>query len=65
MINFFSGIIFMYVLAMPLMIYISEPLDEEDLGAPYRFAFMWPLAALEVIYRMIIGDTEDDGTGTD
>lgn len=65
MINFFSGIIFMYVLAMPLMIYISEPLDEEDQGAPYRFAFMWPLAALEVIYRMIIGDTEDDGTGTD
>lgn len=63
MINFISGMIFMYVLAMPLMIYIAEPVDEEDHNAPYRFALMWPLAALEVIYRMIRGDT--DGTGTD
>ncbi len=61
--NFISGMVFMYVLAMPLMLYIAEPVDEEDHNAPYRFAFMWPLAALEVIYRMLRGDT--DGTGTD
>ena len=53
----------MYVLALPLMYYIAEPVDEEDYNAPYRFAFLWPLAALEVIYKMLRGDT--DGTGTD
>lgn len=64
MINFFSGMIFMYVLGMPLMLYISEPLDEEDQGAPFRFALMWPIAALEALYHMIRGENNDDGTGT-
>lgn len=62
MLNFISGMVFMYILGMPLMLYIAEPVDEEDHTAPYRFALMWPLAALEVLYRMIRGDT--DGTGT-
>lgn len=63
MINFFYGVAFMYLLAIPLMAYIADPVDEEDHTAPWRFAFMWPLAALEVIYRILRGDT--DGTGTD
>ncbi len=62
MINFISGMIFMYVLAMPLMIYITEPMDEEDRNAPIRFALLWPLACIEVIYRMLTGDKDDDGT---
>lgn len=52
----------MYLLAVPLMSYIAEPVDEEDHTAPWRFALLWPLAALEVIYRILRGDTDDDGT---
>ena len=63
MINFLYGIAFMYLLAIPLMAYIAEPVDEEDHTAPWRFAIMWPLAALEVIFRILIGDS--NGTGTD
>lgn len=63
MLNFINGMTIMYLLGIPLMFYISEPVDEEDHDAPYRFALMWPLVALEVIYRIIRGDT--DGTGTD
>ena len=53
----------MYLLAIPLMAYIAEPVDEEDHTAPWRFAFMWPLAALEVILVILRGDS--NGTGTD
>jgi hypothetical protein len=63
MTNFFYGIAFMYLLAIPLMAYIAEPVDEEDHTAPWRFALMWPLAALEVIYKILRGDS--NGTGTD
>lgn len=63
MINFLYGVAFMYLLAIPLMAYIAEPVDEEDHTAPWRFAIMWPLAALEVIFRILIGDS--NGTGTD
>ena len=62
MINFFYGIAFMYLLAIPLLWGITE--DEETGGIPYMFGFMWPLVALEVIIRIIIGD-KSDGTGTD
>jgi len=62
MINFFYGVAFMYLFAIPLLRYIASPVDEEDQGAPLRFAVMWPLAAMEVIFRILIGDT--DGTGT-
>jgi hypothetical protein len=64
MINFFSGMVFMYVLAMPLMMYISEPIDEEDHNASLRFALLWPLACVEVLYKMIRGDKDDDGTSS-
>jgi hypothetical protein len=65
MINFFSGMFFMYILGMPLMLYISEPMEEDDKGAPFRFALMWPIAALECIYRMIRGESDDDGIKPD
>ena len=63
MVNFLYGVAFMYLLAIPLMAYIAEPVDEEDHTAPWRFAIMWPLAAMEVIFRILIGDS--NGTGTD
>ena len=62
MVNFFYGIAFMYLLAMPLLCYISE--NEEDGSVPYMFAFMWPVVALAVNVRILIGD-KSDGTGTD
>jgi len=65
MVNFISGMVFMYVLAMPLLVFISEPMDEDDPGAPQRFALMWPLAAIECLYRMLRGERDDDGTKSD
>lgn len=65
MISFLSGILFMYVLGMPLFLHITEPLDETDKNAPYRFALLWPLAAIEVLYYTLRGEyKDDDGTGT-
>jgi len=63
MINFFYGVAFMYLLAIPLLAYVVESVDEEDHTAPWRFAFMWPLVALEVIILTLLG--KNDGTGTD
>jgi len=64
MINFLYGVAFMYLFAMPFLHYLASPVDEEDTGAPTRFAIMWPLAALEVYYRILTGDTDDDGTSS-
>jgi hypothetical protein len=64
MINFFYGVAFMYLLAIPLLAYVVDSVDEEDHTANWRFAFMWPVVALEVIVRILIGD-KSDGTGTD
>ena len=54
----------MYLFAIPFLRYLASPVDEEDTGAPIRFAIAWPLAALEVYYRILIGDIDDDGTGS-
>jgi hypothetical protein len=64
MINFFYGVAFMYLFAIPFLHYLASPVDEEDTGAPIRFAIAWPLAALEVYYRILTGDIDDDGTGS-
>lgn len=65
MFNFISGVVFMYVLAMPLFLHITEPADDEDTSAPMRFALLWPLACLEVLYRTLKGDyKDDDGTSS-
>ena len=63
MTNFIYGVAFMYVLALPLLAYVVESVDEEDHTAPWRFAFMWPLVALEVNIVTLLG--KNDGTGTD
>ena len=60
MVNFLYGLGFMYLLAMPLMAYIADPIDEEDTGAPTRFALMWPLAAIEVIFKILLGKTNEN-----
>jgi hypothetical protein len=55
----------MYVLALPLLYHMVEPEDEEmDNSGPIKFAFLWPLIALEVIYRIFVGEKNNDGTGT-
>jgi hypothetical protein len=35
-----------------------------DNSGPIKFAFLWPLIALEVIYRIFVGEKDNDGTGT-
>jgi hypothetical protein len=63
--GFFAGIFVMYVLALPLLYHMVEPEDEEmDNSGPIKFAFLWPLIALEVIYRIFVGERDNDGTGT-
>ena len=63
--GFFAGMFAMYVLALPLLYHMVEPEDpEENTSGPIKFAFLWPLIALEVIYRIFVGERDNDGTGT-
>ena len=63
---FLGGAFAVYVLALPLLYNMVEPEDpEEDRNGPIKFALCWPLVALEVIYRIVVGDIKNDGTGTD
>lgn len=64
MANFFLGAVLMYILAGPLMMYVVDPAEEGDRNAPLKFALLWPLAAVEVIWRMLTGTLDDDGTGS-
>jgi len=60
-IYFLSGAFTVYVLALPLFYHMVEPEDpEEDNSGPIKFAFMWPLIALEVIYRIVVGENNND-----
>ena len=62
---FLIGAFSIYVLAIPLMYHMLEPEDpEENTSGPIKFAFLWPLIALEVIYRIFVGEKNNDGTGT-
>ena len=62
---FLIGSLSIYVLAVPLLYHMVEPEDpEENRSGPIRFAFLWPLIALEVIYRIFVGEKDNDGTGT-
>jgi hypothetical protein len=62
MTQFFTGLLVMYVLAIPLLLAISEAEDEDtDPYAPERFALMWPIVAIQIIYSSLRGDFEDDG----
>tara|TARA_R110000772_G_scaffold140006_1_gene249119 strand:- start:103 stop:315 length:213 start_codon:yes stop_codon:yes gene_type:complete len=61
--GFFGGIFLMYVLALPLLYHMVEPEDEEeDNRGPIKFAFMWPVVAMEIIYKILVGEKDDDGT---
>ncbi len=63
--GFFAGVFSMYVLALPLVYHMVEPEDEEDDNrGQIKFAFMWPIVALEVVYRILVGEKDNDGTGT-
>ena len=63
--GFFAGMFATYVLALPLLYHMVEPEDpEENTSGPIKFAFLWPLIALEVIYRIFVGEKNNDGTGT-
>ena len=63
--GFFAGVFATYVLALPLLYHMVEPEDpEENKSGPIKFAFLWPLIALEVIYRIFVGEKDNDGTGT-
>ena len=63
--GFFAGVFATYVLALPLLYHMVEPEDpEENRSGPIKFAFLWPLIALEVIYRIFVGEKDNDGTGT-
>tara|TARA_R110001632_G_scaffold94197_2_gene199897 strand:- start:479 stop:670 length:192 start_codon:yes stop_codon:yes gene_type:complete len=60
--EFVTGLLFMYVLAMPLLYAISEPTDEDaDPYAVDRFALLWPITAIQIIYMSLRGDFKDDG----
>ena len=62
---FLIGSLSIYVLAVPQLYHMVEPEDpEENNSGPMRFAFLWPLIALEVIYRIFVGEKDNDGTGT-
>ena len=65
MMDFLSGALFMYIFAMPLLLYITE--EVEDDSFPFGripFAIMWPLSSLEALIKMLRGN-EDDRTGSD
>jgi len=64
MINYISGALFMYILAMPLLFYITEDLEEGNGWGRILFAIMWPLSSLEALIKMLRGN-EDDRTGSD
>ena len=62
---FLGGAFAIYVLATPLLYHMVEPENpEEDNSGPIKFAFLWPQVALELIYRIFVGEKDNDGTGS-
>jgi hypothetical protein len=62
---FLGGAFAVYVLGLPLLYHMVEPEDPmENNSGPIKFAFLWPLIALEIIYRIFVGEKDNDGTGT-
>lgn len=65
MIDFFQGAFVMYLLAIPFLALVVEATDSEGRDVSLRFAIMWPLAAIEIMFKFLRGDFDNDGTGTD
>jgi hypothetical protein len=65
MIEFFKGMFVMYLLAIPFLALVVEATDSEGRDVSLRFAIMWPLAAIEIMFKFLRGDFDNDGTGTD
>ena len=63
--NFFKGMFLMYLLAIPFLALVVEAQDSEGRDVSLRFAIFWPLAAIEIMFRFLRGDFDDDGTGSD
>lgn len=63
MIDYISGALFMYIFAMPLLLYITEEVEDGSGWGRILFAVLWPLASLEALIKMLRGN-EDDRTGS-
>ena len=63
MIDYISGALFMYIFAMPLLLYITEEPEGGSGWGRILFAILWPLASLESLIKMLRGN-EDDRTGS-
>tara|TARA_R110002153_G_scaffold57785_1_gene158738 strand:+ start:460 stop:654 length:195 start_codon:yes stop_codon:yes gene_type:complete len=62
MIMFLNGFIIAYLLVIPLLLFISETEDQEN--NPYaaeKFAILWPITSVEIIFKTLRGDFKDDG----
>ena len=62
MLDFLSGIVFMYLLAMPLLYALVSPETPEEQRATLRFILIWPVAVVILAIDILIGGF-DDGTG--
>ena len=51
-----TGALVMYLLALPLLVFVSEAVDEEDTYAPLRFALLWPIISVFVTLKLMLGD---------
>lgn len=58
MIDYISGALFMYIFAMPLLLYITEIAENGSGWGRILFAVLWPLASLEALIKMIRGNEE-------
>ena len=60
MIMLLNGFIIAYLLAIPLLLFISETEDPDN--NPYaaeKFAILWPITAVEIIFKTLRGDFRD------
>ena len=55
----------MYLLAIPFLALVIEAHDSNGRDVSLRFAILWPLAAIEVMFKFVRGDFDDDGTSPD
>lgn len=54
MLNFISGMIFMYLLGIGFVVGITEPAEDGNPNAPLKLGMMWPWAALMLLFAMMM-----------